>query len=138
MKLQTQPNKFSCLITSLAILLNEDVNDLIIEVGGSNENGNHIQQLSKLCLKRNKALIQFDMNVNLYNNENIIYFGDDIEYINNLMKTNDGILLGQTNDNKDHATCWNHLENCIYDPNGGIYAKGFFTIESFLLLKDLK
>lgn len=130
------------------MVLNENVNNLIKEIGhdGSEEieystrqkikKGFHIQELTKLCYKRNKSLIQFDRYVNIHYNEGVtISFSDDLEYIYELMKDNKGILLGQTKDNKNHAVAWDGEK--IYDPNGTIYAKGFLVLETFLLIKDL-
>jgi hypothetical protein len=140
MKIQIQPPLSSCLATSLAMLLNEDVNNIIIEIGHNDERGFHVQELIKICLKRGIALLQFDMDVNLIKDgTDVINFGSDKDYIDDLMKNNDGILLGSSYGNgKSHAVAWNHIENCIYDPNGSIYAKGFYSIESFLLLRNLK
>ena len=149
MKIIKQPNPWSCLPTALAMVLDESSYDLIKEIGhdGSEEivfsprrkgkKGFHIQELTKLCCKRRKALIQFDRYVNIHHSEGItVSFSDDIEYIYTLMHDNKGILLGQTKDNKDHAVAWDGEK--IYDPNGTIYAKGFFAIETFLLIKNLE
>lgn len=149
MKLLIQPNKWSCLPTSLAMLLDETVDDIIKEIGhdGSeiinnlnephNRKGFHIQELVKICLNRNIALIHFDTMVCKHNGDYHTSY-DDSEYVNELMKDNSGIILGVIN-NRDHAVAWNSKEGCIYDPNGTIYAKGFISsIESFLMMKDLK
>ncbi len=146
MKLQIQPNAWSCMPTALAIILNEPVGDIINEIGHDGSEiidghvkGYHIQELNKICLKRNKTIIHFDRFPVIQHSDNIlINFGDEREYINKLMKDNDGILLGLTYNEKAHSVVWNHIENCIYDPNGTIYAKGFFNIETFLMIKNLE
>ncbi len=145
MKLLQQPNSWSCMPTSLAMFLNEDVENIIKEIGNDGSEivrnwqsdprrrkGFHPQQLMKVCLKRNKALLQFDTQPMIDDD----MFPNDYKYIDELMKDNSGILLGIIN-GRDHAVAWNHIETCIYDPNGTIYAKGWFNIESFLMLKKL-
>jgi hypothetical protein len=135
--------------TALAMVLGESVYNIVKEIGhdGSEDiefsarqkkkKGFHIQELVKICYKRNKALIHFDRHVNIHYSMGVtIQFSDDIDYIYELMKDNKGLLLGQTKDNKDHAVAWDG--EAIYDPNGTIYAKGFFVVETFLLIKDMK
>jgi hypothetical protein len=150
MRIQLQPNKWSCIPTALAMLLDENVEDIINEIGHDGSEiicsnlsdphgriGFHPQEMVKICLERGKALIQFDGEVQTCKEEckSILHYRD-YKYINGLMKNNSGIILGVIN-NRDHAVTWNHEEGCIYDPNGTKYAKGFFAIESFLMIKNL-
>lgn len=150
MRILLQPNSWSCLPTALAMVLDEPVEELIKEIGhnGSEDiefslraktkKGFHIQELTKICYRRRKALIQFDRYVNIHHNEGVtISFSDDIEYIYVLMQDSKGIILGQTKNSKDHAVAWDNITQAIYDPNGTKYAKGFFAIETFLLIRDL-
>jgi hypothetical protein len=150
MKIQKQKNSWSCLPTSLGMILDENVDNIIIEIGhnGSeiirpgepepyNRRGFHIQELVKICLHRDYALIQFDIDPCFEYDGRITILENDKEYIDQLMKMYDGILLGYM-DSRNHAVAWSHLDNCIYDSNGTIYAKGFFQIESFLLIRKFK
>jgi hypothetical protein len=147
MKLQIQPNLWSCMPVALAMILDEDFREIIEEIGhdGSeiiktdqlepcNRRGFHPQELAKICYSRSKALIQFDIIPSVYFNNITYIYGDDKKYIDKLMRCNEGILLGTIN-GKDHGVAWDKEK--IYDPNGTIYAKGFFGIETFLLVRDL-
>jgi hypothetical protein len=146
-----QPNRWSCIPTALAMVLNIPIKDIIIEIGhdGSeiirpgelepyNRKGFHLQDILKICLHHNYALMQFDTKPTILYDNKVSTWGDDTFYVNELMKMYDGILFGYVNNDKDHAVAWNHLDHCIYDPNGTIYMKMFFNIESFLLIKELK
>lgn len=148
MNLQLQPNHWSCSPTALAMVLDEPVHAIINEIGhdGSEifkadlpdpycRKGFHIQELTILCLRRNKALIQLDSKLVILEDEQLFTFATHKNYIDKYMKDNIGILLGVIN-YKQHSVAWDMFK--IYDPCDGIYAKGFFTIESFLMIKDIK
>lgn len=147
MKLQKQPNKHSCLITAFAIVIDEDVNNLIKELGhdgsevirqGESEpfcyRGFHPQELTKLALKRHKALIIFDIDLVLYHRGILSLISDESIYINQLMINNIGVICGHYENSKSpHAVAWDGKK--IYDPSGD--KDRAFEVESFLMVGDL-
>jgi hypothetical protein len=135
-KLQVTPNSWSCMPTALAILLDEPVDKIIKLIGqDGSERGFHIQELILVALKYNKALIHLDMYARVsYRGEEFNEY-DDSNIIYEMMKYNEGILLGTTKNGQPHSVAWDKEK--IFDPTGHIYVKGFFNIETFLLCKTL-
>lgn len=120
MKLQRQPNRFTCLITSCAMLLDVDVAQLIDEVGhdGSGEQlGHHPQELLSLVESRQKALTAYE----LIPNSRI---GEKVTPVWNLptchkrflylLKVHECIMTGLDPNGQLHAWAWDR--NRVFDP----------------------
>lgn len=147
MKLQIQPNRWSCLPTAFGMLLDIPVDDIIKVLGhdGSDiifdghpeqRRGFHPQELVDLCV------CEYDMMCTI------------IEVFPSLQQPDGGIILlkdgqllkkryhdylrrfecviwGSINGNR-HAVAWDRKS--IYDPNGTIYGIERFTPEALFLI----
>jgi hypothetical protein len=150
MKIQVQPNKWSCLPTAFATVLDIPVNDLIKEIGhdGSKivdpmkkdpfgRRSFHIQEISEILLDRAIGIITFEMLPTILIEDKLsgfeypIYHDEDMVHsrIDKIMKNFSGVITGVTTKQdkkgnvvqKRHAVSWNHKEQTCYDPNGTIH-----------------
>ena len=133
MTLLTQPNRWSCIPTAVAMLLNLDLKVVLESVGhdgslvkwksrSKDRVGFQIEEFSTLALQYGYALVSFPVG--------IIYCptGEDDEhkvdlsyYMKAAMCQYDGIILGSyPNSKAKHAVAWNASEVKIYDPAGSI------------------
>jgi len=60
----------------------------------------------------------------------------DIQALERLIIANRGVLVGTTNNGRDHAVAWECQK--IYDPNGTTYPVEQFTIREFFILKKFR
>ncbi len=145
LKYQRQPNRWSCLPTAFAMCLNMDVEDIINQIGhdGSEvimpwkpeplkRRGFHPQELYKICYSCNMAVIPFEIEPVLFDGETCNAIGSDANFINQLLKSNIGVICGVHNITP-HAVAWD--SKMILDPkNELIYSIDEFTIETLHLL----
>lgn len=120
MILQRQPNRFTCLITACAMVLDVDVAQLIEEVGhdGSGEQlGHHPQELLALVEARHKALTVYEL---------IPYsrIGENLTPIWNLptchkrflylLRVHECVMTGLDPNGQLHAWAWDRKR--VFDP----------------------
>lgn len=150
MTIYKQKGNGYCLVTSLAILLQEHPDKLIKEIGvEGNEvifqhtvgktglRGYHIQELIDCCLRRGKVLVPIDPRPSLRQDETSL----EIHYIHSEefdyarfeyhLRYANGIVIGQNARGDDHACAI--INGKIYDPATGDFAVGFRILELWLL-----
>lgn len=131
----------TCLVASLAMLLDESLDTLIRELGhdGTEEielggevlmHGIHIQEVIDLALRRKIALIQVDRHPLMdYGDGNIVQVMEETrfwDYVNQ----RDGILIMRT-----HACAW--INNKVYDPNGRIGELDQYDPQMFFIVSRI-
>lgn len=146
MKIQMQPNKWSCLPTAFAIALGVPVGEVIKTIGhdGSEivfpgltepfcRRSFHIQELIDVCTHRNIGIIPVEIapisETIRRHTYKIPVLSDRIEYY--LIKYT-GVLTGIGASGKPHAVAWDG--NMVLDPNGGKYNVRDFQIDTFFLI----
>jgi hypothetical protein len=151
MLIQIQPNTFSCLITSFAIVLGTPVKKLIDEIGhdGSeiwwpnadepmNKRGFHLQEIVDCCYKRGYTVTTIEPRPVLHSPElnqskEIVLLIDIHKRLSNYMSGNIGVLTGLNSCNNRHAIAW--IENQAFDPaTGKSIDLNVFSIQYFYLL----
>lgn len=155
MKLLKQPND-SCLLYSAAMLLNENPDFLIHEIGHdgqeiwfNKEIGSmrkrsfHIQEIIDCCWRRGHALCPIELYPNSMpesglSSPRFLYDPSDadIRFLKRVMGRK-GILIGRRKTmNLGHAVAWTGDE--VYDPAGGVaYAIEDFIIKEAWILTEL-
>ena len=150
MKLQKQPNNWSCLPTAFAMALDMDVKNLINLLGhdGSeiiwpdkkepfNRRSFHIQEFIDFCYSCDYAIIQID---NYFKSQPDNFSKPFVVMNQNFEKIiyrNIGVLIGIGNQSsRNHAVAWNGIE--IFDPNGSIYKLQDMEISDFYCLRKLQ
>lgn len=167
MRLIKSTDNFSCGLASLAMLLDADVDDLILELG---HNGGELawpddtepecfrgfsnQEFIDLCLRRNIALIEIIAQPQIYNYrmvpKPIMTLEESDQRIQSYMTGNQGIIVGMLESGARHAVAWDGER--VYDPVGFVYRfessdpdvretdKDFYPIvvAEFLMAKELK
>lgn len=150
MKLIKQPNKWSCLPTAFAMILDIELDYILRYLGhdGSNivdinspepfnRRSFHIQELQEFIWHHGFFLTPFEANPCLLIKDNFSpIFIRDIKKSNKIMKKllreNMGVIIGEPQHNKKHAVAWN--KRLIYDPNGLRYPLEEFPIETFYIV----
>jgi hypothetical protein len=137
MKLRSQPNNWSCLLTSFGIVLDVQDSKLIELIGhdGSeiiypdnpephNHRGFHIQEMIMAAYKLGFMVTPFEPRASLREVHKFrsIVIEQDIESI---LWANTGVLTGMNKFNQRHAIAWDGIR--VYDP-GGLIIK---TLEDF-------
>jgi hypothetical protein len=152
MKIQKQPNNWSCFPTALAMLLNTPVKEIIAKFGhdGServwpeleepnSRRGFNYQELSFIALGYGYALPLFEIETISAPNEDVTPFRISlIDCVTKLMLRHRGILLGYGGAKTHHAVAW--ADNVIYDPNGATYTLDdqLFVPSAFMPLIGIK
>lgn len=144
LKLQQQPNKWSCLPTAFAMVLDVPVQEIIDTVGHDGSEvpfpnitiepyrfkSFHIQEMIDVCMLRNIAVIGIEkqpvseLKGGLYT---IPVSEKRFEYY--LVNYN-GVLVGHGFSGQSHAVAW-----CgkVYDPNGTVYDLPHFNPNMFFI-----
>lgn len=145
MQLLVQPNKWSCLPTSLAMVIDEPF-DKVIDTIGHDGSGilypeygvDPLQRRAFHILEITYAAWQLDWSLVGFEN---IYFeplGKDVggkeytidEIIEPLLKSHNAILIGELRGNS-HAVAWNAARGVVHDPTSGTrYERNLFDIHS--------
>lgn len=148
MELQIQPNRWSCIVTSAAMVFNKPLADVIAKLGhdGSEilwpslaepvcRRAFHIEEIQYIAREYGFLLVPYSGRFG-YNPS-----GDPDGYIQvydftkwkEVAEKQSGILLGRyTNSPKYHAVAWDSKEGLIYDPCGPIVpGLNSFEVESF-------
>jgi hypothetical protein len=156
MKLQKQPNKWSCLVTSFAMVLDIAVETAMIMIG---HNGSevifpleadpkkrrsfHIQEMVDLCYNLGKCVIPIEglpvYGIKYEDPRHLLIIEKAIDRVDKYLSKEDGVLTGiviKDDGSKRHAVAWNHKEAMIYDPNGIVHPLSTeFRLETFWMVK---
>lgn len=156
-KLQIQPNRATCLITSFAMLLDIPVQKLIEEIGHDGleikypdlpkprcYKGHHPQEIIDYCLEKDWFVTEIIANPHSGDESDetgySIFTEETKQHrITRYLEDYSGVLTGLTNSNKRHAVVWDKETCMIYDPNGTIYVPNKeknFKIESFWIIGE--
>lgn len=151
---QLQPNNWSCLVTSFAIVLDCTVDSLIKEIGhdGSaiefsnkpepfNRRAFHPQEIIDVCLFLNprRYIITIDSDPTFHPNDfrNIIHLYSENynkKRVHNYLQEFNCVLTGKTLRMQRHAVAWDHIEQKIIDPRNKITKLQEFIIEDLYLV----
>ncbi len=145
LKVQRQPNEWSCLPTAFAIVLNIPVEEIIKDIGhgGSDivfpdleepycRRSFHIQELIDICLRRNIGVTAIEHEP-VSEAKGLLYkppmYSRRMDYylINHI-----GVLTGLSASGNSHAVAWSGEK--IFDPNGSTYNIMSFSIDTFFLI----
>lgn len=154
-KIQTQPNRWSCLPTAFGILTGVNVKFIIKWLGhdGSeivrpeledpfNRRSFHIQEMADWALDRGLALTGFEPNPVSVAKEKPYFVQFPIGNQNRMMlllKRFNGVLTGQSiATGSPHAVAWNSAKGKIYNPNGEIQDLDAFAISTFWTLHRIE
>ncbi len=149
MRLQKQPNRWSCLPTSFAMVVGLPVEKIIDKIGhdGSEiiipeekepdrRRSFHIQELIDICYLLNYAVIPIQAIPSIgsfHDPYNIISTEKSEERILSYLENNIGVITGLSRSGRNHAVAWDGRK--IYDPNGSTYGISRFLIETFWAVK---
>ncbi len=146
MLFQHQPNKFSCISTAFAMILEIPIDVVLKELGHTGEElisesehrGHPIAELTYFCFKRGFYVIEFQTICHFINEKKEIFEIRPSYNINEIIYLNQGVLTGTTPSGKVHAVAWDRMQ--IFDPNGTIYSltnkddSYNFNIDNFYLI----
>lgn len=128
MKLLRQPNNWSCLLTSAAMVLDKPYEELIKVLG---HDGSDILWPNLQEPYRRRAFIEPEIQFLFWHYDMVLVdYVPNVAYrstasciakhlkfnIDQMLKDYDGILLGEFRLGVKHAVAWNHEEGIIYDP----------------------
>lgn len=149
MKLQLQPNRWSCLPTSLAILLDIDVArifDILGHDGGEilwpqfpdphKRRSFHIQEIMIIAYTLGYYVMTFESDPEHAPDTEVQ--PHKVKYpipLEQFMIGVSGIITGHTKHGTRHAVAWNGFK--IYDPCYAIYNLDQFKVETFYLVGRL-
>lgn len=148
MKRILQPNGWTCLPTSFAMVLNMTLGEVYLIVGhdGSDiiwpdilepdcRRNFHIQEMINLAYARGYAVTPFEALPNsapyTFQKPHVIEY--DVE---KYMHDNRGVLTGLNHQEKRHAVAWDGRN--IIDPNGYNYSLEDFSLETFWMVSEIK
>lgn len=148
MNIQTQPNGWSCVPTSFAMVLGIPVSNLFSEIGhdGSemidgSEKGFHIQECIYCAARRGYSVtpLQFKP-VATPDGRSMRYYDFEKEIVN-IMRWSCGVITGiGLHSNQRHAVAWN--AGVAHDPNGLTYPlsdfENHFSPDCFWLIKQMQ
>ena len=149
LKIQMQPNRWSCLPTAFAMALDISVKEVIDIIGhdGSEiifpqfkepacRRSFHIQEMIDVCMLRDVAVIQIEVDPVSCVKENSFYkvpvSDTRLDYYLSLYT---GVFVGVGSMNTPHAVAWSGRQ--IFDPNGTVYYLSDFKVEVFFILHPL-
>lgn len=134
MKLITQPNSWSCLATSFAMVAGTSVEDVDSFVpydsseilypelpSNINRRGHGLNHMLHYMLVRGFAVTPLIRNLTqgpAGYSEISTRFKLEPEVVLEFMKAYDGVLVGHLPTGTGHAVAWNHQESLVYDPVG--------------------
>ena len=148
MKLQKQPNRWSCLPTSFAILLNIDVSNIFDFLGhdGSDilwpdlddpycRRSFHLQEMVNYCLSTNHCVTTVTPKLGL-----VPSGSDDVHVYENILFPHylhyyNGVMSGVTELDKPHAVVRYSRE--IFDPTSGELLEGEFSVNLYHIVHKL-
>lgn len=154
MRLQKQPNSWSCFPTALAICINKPISEVIKEIGhdGSEQwwpelpepycrRSFHSQEIIDVAEVFGYDIVQYEsqpLSYPGYNATLLSPYKDPENRFLEIIIQNNGILVGHplVGSSKDHAVAWNG--SMCYDPNGHRYALHYFKIDYFFKVVESK
>jgi hypothetical protein len=145
-----QPNRWSCLPTTLAILLDTEVATIIDIIGhdGSTiifpekedphrRRSFHIQEIVMAAYQLGYALIQMEAEATILSVSGDVHPLGNYDLITCLYNGSVGILCGLGRNGNRHAAVWNG--HVVIDPMGpNTYPISDFTIEAYFMLYKIK
>jgi hypothetical protein len=149
MKIQIQPNSWSCLPTAFAIILDVDVRSIFDILGhdGSKiidstipepygRKSFHYQEMVDYCLLNGYSVTEIQkqpISENKYGLTWPVEVSDErfLYYIHNYR----GVLIGKGKSGQSHAVAWS--EHTVFDPNGTVYNFNEFQTEEFLIITKI-
>jgi len=147
MRLQHQPNKWSCLPTAFAMATNRPVDRVISDIGhdGSEiifpdldepycRRGFHIQELVSVCMFHNTGVIQIELDP-VSEAQGHLFKLPVCKRLDYYLVNYNGVLVGTGMSGTPHAVAWDGLN--ILDPNGLQYNIKEFNIELFFLITSI-
>ncbi len=144
MELLLQPNVWSCLPTSFAMVIDKTPKDAFDYLGhdGSEilipgfedpvgRKGFHIQEMIAWCLSMHYYPVEVIAQPMTAYSEDRHSFYDNTKLLEEQLDKRNGVLIGFTEDQKYHAVAWDHESQLIFDPTGYRVPITTFAIESF-------
>lgn len=126
-----QPNRWTCLPTSFAMVLNitfEEVMSNLCHDGSeivrpsdpepNNRKGFIPEEFIHVCDKHGFWCVPC---INTYYSEGEFTRGGPLTWILDMIDKYNGVMCGQLSVGKNHAVAWNQVEQRMYDPKGFIY-----------------
>lgn len=145
MRIQIQPNKWSCLPTAFAIATDISIAKVIRAVGhdGSEiifpeyeepycRRSFHPQELMDMCLLKGFAVVPIEQQPTVMVKDrvhNVPIYSKRMDYY---LSNYTGVLTGISQTGKPHAVAWNGQR--VLDPNGAEYNITNFFVEMFFLI----
>jgi hypothetical protein len=144
MKLQKQPNKWSCLPSAFAMAIDISVETIIEVVGhdGSEiiypdldepygRRSFHIQEMINVCMLNNTGVIPIQTNPVSYVDSEHIYSVPAIDVMDYYTELYSGVMVGLGLQGRPHAVAWD--KKLVHDSNGLVYSLDKFRIETFFI-----
>lgn len=145
MKIQIQPNKWSCLPTAFAIATGIPIEKIIEYVGhdGSDiifpeyeepycRRSFHPQELIDVCLQKNFMVVPIEKQPKVIAKHSIHNVPMHRNRMSRYLLNYTGVLVGMNQEDRPHAVAWDG--NRVLDPNGTEYHIIDFTIETIFLI----
>ena len=145
MRLQTSPNAWSCLPTSLAMVIDKPLKDIITVLGhdGSEILWPNIEkpdcyrsftipEMVFVALHFGYCLLEVIDSVTIQPTsecEEKIIFLPTKNFTNTLLKEYNALLLGESENGVPHAVAWNCKRHVIFDPRGCRISCSLFKTE---------
>lgn len=142
LKMQRQPNRWSCVPTAFAMCIKIDVDQVIAQIG---HDGSAIlypdrpepfmrrafypEELYPICYKNGYIVTEFYYDV--YYNDGL-HIGNYENFINSILPKHIGVLGGKTKEGKHHCVAWDG--KYILDPMDLVYTIDRFTPLVFYLI----
>lgn len=144
LRLQKQPNEWSCLPTAFAMVLDIPVTEIFETLG---HNGSeiifpdepepycrrsfHIQELIDICMLRNIGVVAVELHPvsEAQGRQYKVPVSD--RRLDYYLVNYSGVLVGVGSAGKPHAVAWSGVR--VFDPNGTTYGISEFTINTFYL-----
>lgn len=153
MRMKTQRNRWSCLLSSFAMCLDRDekVIESIIGHDGSEiiwpqlpeplrRRSFHIMELIRVAYIYDYGVIPFSGNYEVFPTTEMQVskkYDMPVDYFDQIIERNQGVFTGLGPSGSRHAVAWDG--RLIYDPTGGVvYSKERFSIEMFWAVVPLK
>jgi hypothetical protein len=144
LKLQKQPNEWSCLPTAFAMVLDIPVAKIFetLDHDGSEvifpdepepycRRSFHIQEMIDVCMLRNIGVVAVELHPVSEAQGHQYKVPVSNRRLDYYIVNYNGVLVGVGSSGKPHAVAWNGDK--IYDPNGTTYGITDFTIDTFYL-----
>ena len=149
MKRQDSPNRWSCLATSFAMLLDIPVLQVYKEVGHDGSEiwwpslpkpycyrSFHIQEMIHICFNRGIAITEFQPQPCSQGSGLVVSHLVHVPDIWPIMRNKKGVITGETLQGARHAVVWTGKR--ILDPGGRITKRDEMVLENLWLASEIK